>query len=187
MRVSLPKLKALKWIDEIDEILKADRVKTKILETLMGKLNHAAFVILFSRYFLNRPRHSQNLAEKYGPQKLSEGTCKDLELFKEFLAIMSTSSLPISNITFSLPDYVCWSDASSYRLGGFNHEGLARQWEISQDAIGTISTNLQEFIALVVTITLSLKDKEKDSKILAFTNKSSALGWLHKASFHLAL
>ena len=33
---------------------------------------------------------------------------------------------------------------------------------------------------------LSLKDKPKDSKILAFTDNSSALGWLHKASFHPA-
>ena len=33
---------------------------------------------------------------------------------------------------------------------------------------------------------LSLKDKPKDSKILAFTDNSSALGWLHKDSFHPA-
>ena len=33
---------------------------------------------------------------------------------------------------------------------------------------------------------LSFKDKQKDSKILAFTDNSSPLGRLHKASFHPA-
>ena len=51
MRVSLPKLKALKWIDEIDQIISSNKVKAKTLEKLLGKLNHAAFVIPFSRYF----------------------------------------------------------------------------------------------------------------------------------------
>ena len=186
MRVSLPKLKALKWINEIDQVLETDKVNAKTLEKLLGKLNHAAFVIPFSRYFLNRTRYSQGLAEKYGPQKLSKGTREDLILFKDFLAIMSTHGSSISNITFTLPDYVCWSDASSYGLGGFNHEGLAWRWEIPQDLIGSVSINLLEFIASVVTIFISLKNKEKDSKILAFTDNSSALGWLHKASFHPA-
>ena len=99
---------------------------------------------------------------------------------------MSTSGSSISNITYSLPDYICWSDASSYGLGGFNHEGLAWQWEVPKDLVGRISINLLEFIASVVTIMISLNEKEKDSKILAFADNSSALGWLYKASFHPA-
>ena len=186
MRVLLPKLKAMKWIDEIDQVINSNKVKAKTLERLIGKLNHAAFVIPFSRYFLNRIRHSQKLSEKYGPQNLSKSTVDDLELFKEFLAIMSTSGTSIPNITYSLPDFVCWSDASSYGIGGFNHEGLAWQWRIPQHLVGKASINLLEFVASVVTIMISLKDKEKDSKILAFTDNSSALGWLFKASFHPA-
>ena len=73
MRVLLPELKALKWINEIDQILNTDRVKAKVLERLLRKLNQAAFVIPLSRYFLNRTRYSQKLAEKFGPQKLSKG------------------------------------------------------------------------------------------------------------------
>ena len=186
LRIFLPKMKALKWINEIDEILSLKVVKAKKLEKLIGKLNHAAFIIPLSRYFLNRLRHSQNLSEKFGPQSLSLGTKEDMEFFKEILSIMSTKGVSIPNVTHALPDYICWSDASSYGLGGFNHEGVAWQWKIPKHWKDKLSINLLEFIAAVITIMLSLKNKEKDQKILAFTDNSSALGWLHKASFHPA-
>lgn len=186
MRVFLPKLKTLRWINEIDSILSSERVKSKQLESVIGKLNHAAFIIPLSRYFLNRIRHTDKLAKKYGPQKLSNGTRNDLELFKDFLSIMSDKGTAIENVTHSIPDIFCWSDACEYGLGGFDNEGNAWQWEIPLHLQGKISINLLEFISSVVTIQLSLKDKNKNKKVFALTDNSSALGWLHKASFHPA-
>ena len=122
MKVFLPSLKDLNWINEIDDTLSLDKVNFQSLEKLIGKLNHAAFKIPFSRFFLNRLRRAMQLAKKHGPQRLPSSTKEDLELFKNFLSRMSTNCAPFANITHSLPDLFCWSDACSYWMGGFNNE-----------------------------------------------------------------
>ena len=78
LRIYLPKIKLLKWINEIDEMMKLERVRAKSIEKLQGKLNHVAFIIPLSWYFLNRLRYSQTLAEKFRPQKISPSTKDDL-------------------------------------------------------------------------------------------------------------
>ena len=186
MRVYLPQLKTLRWINELDELLSLERVRQKQLESMLGKLNHAAFIIPLSRYFLNRLRHTETLSKKFGPQKLSQGTREDISLFKDLLSIMSLEGSSIQNITHSLPDIFCWSDACEFGLGGFNSNGLAWQWEIPKKLQGRASINLLEFIASVITIILSLENQSKNKKVFALTDNSSALGWLFKASFHPA-
>ncbi len=59
-------------------------------------------------------------------------------------------------------------------------------WKIPLHLRGKVSINLLEFISIVVTIQLSLKNKGKNEKVITFTDNFSALGWLHKASFHPA-
>lgn len=186
MRIYLPNLKSLRWINELDSLLSSEKVKQKQLESMLGKLNHAAFIIPLSRYFLNRLRHTEMLSKKFGPQKLSQGTREDISLFKDFLSIMSTEGSSIQNITHSLPDIFCWSDACEYGLGGFNSLGEAWQWKIPERLRGRASINLLEFVASVITILFSVRNVNKNKKIFALTDNSSALGWLFKASFHPA-
>ena len=143
MRVSLPNIKAMKWIGEINETLYLKAVNFKKLEKLIGKLNHAAFIIPFSQYFLNRIRYQMTLAKKFGPQKLSDSTKEDLNLFKEFLSLMSTNGVSITNITFSLPDFFCWPDTCSYSMGGYSSAVQAWQWKLPQTYV-TNTTSLQE-------------------------------------------
>ena len=69
-------------------------------------------------------------------------------------------------------------------MGGYNSEGLAWRYELPPALIGKFSINLLEFIASVITIYLTIKDSDHPKKILAFTDSSSALGWLYKANFH---
>ena len=184
MRISLPKLKAFRWISEIDNLLTSKKSKHKDLESILGKLNHAAFLIPLSRYFLNRIRHTESLAKKFGPQKLPSGTINDLELFKDLLSMMSSKGNSIQNVTHSLPDIFCWSDACEYGIGGYNSKGKAWQWKIPSHLMGKFSINLLEFLAAVVTITISLEDAKQNTRIFALTDNSSALGWMFKASFH---
>lgn len=61
--------------------------------------------------------------------------------------------------------------------------GLKWRWEIPENMQGKLSMNLLEFIALAITIELTLRSTNKGQKILAFTDSTSALGWLYKASF----
>ena len=78
----------------------------------------------------------------------------------------------------------CWLDACEYGIGGYNNKGQAWQWKIPTHLRGKFSINLLEFLAAVVTIIVSLENAEKNTKIFALTDNSSALGWLFKASFH---
>ena len=61
--------------------------------------------------------------------------------------------------------------------------GLAWRYMLPPDLIGAFSINLLEFIASAITIHLSLAASSSPQKILAYTDSSSALGWLYKASF----
>ena len=45
------------------------------------------------------------------------------------------------------------------------------------------SINLLEFIVASITISLIMRNTKASTKILAYTNSSSAPGWLYKASF----
>ena len=147
-------------------------------------------------YILFRPVHENEPVTRtdiIGTEKLKAEGNLNLEKVKaknsdkEFLALMSINGASIPNITYALSDCICWSDASSFGLlGGFNYEGLAWQLEIHEDLRFRVSINSLEFITSVVTIMLTLENKEKDIKILLFTDNSSALGWLYKASFHPA-
>ena len=57
MRVYLHEEKQTAWKNDIKEILASTKIKTDTLESLIGKLNHAAHVILPAQYFLNWLRH----------------------------------------------------------------------------------------------------------------------------------
>ena len=54
LRVSLPKEKQIAWTNDIKEALAYTKINTDTLESLIGKLNHAAHVIPPAQYFLNR-------------------------------------------------------------------------------------------------------------------------------------
>ena len=55
--LSLPLDKFLAWTDDIRSTLKKSRTSFEDLESLIGRLNHAAFVIPLSRHFINiRPQ-----------------------------------------------------------------------------------------------------------------------------------
>ena len=101
LRVSLPEEKHIAWTNDIKEALASTKIKTDTLESLIGKLNHAAHVILPARYFLNRLRHLLTRVEKWGPQRLQLWHRQDLQLWIKFLKHVTTKGVPINNIVFS--------------------------------------------------------------------------------------
>ena len=50
---------------------------------------------------------------------------------------------------------------------------------------GKLTSNLLELLALSINIYMTILQLVQGSNILAFTNSSSALGWMHKSSFDL--
>ena len=57
MRLFLTEEKKTAWTNDIKEALASTKIKIDTLESLIGKLNHAAHVIPPARYFLNWLRH----------------------------------------------------------------------------------------------------------------------------------
>ena len=68
-------------------------------------------------------------------------------------------------------------------MGGYNTDGVAWRYAIPPELQNKVSINLLEFLAAAITIQLTLKNSNIPQIILAFTDNSSALGWLYKASF----
>ena len=54
--ILLPFDKYLAWVQDLSDIMKTGKVTLKQLEFLIGRLNHAAYVVPLSRHFLTRLR-----------------------------------------------------------------------------------------------------------------------------------
>ena len=182
-RIYLPKDKAIQWRSDIKRILQHGAVNTKTLESTIGRLNHAAHVIPQARYFLNRLRDLLHRTAHKGPQHPNRACRNDLHLWLTILESVSTKGIDINNITFTSPTITTYSDACEHGLGGYNTEGMAWRYNLPQAMIGILSINLLEFLAAAITISLTLSQANNPHKVLAFTDSSSALGWLYSASF----
>ena len=69
-------------------------------------------------------------------------------------------------------------------MRGLNSNGLAWRYDLPDELIGVFFINLLEFIAAAITIYLTIKTEDGPQKLLSFTDSSSALGWIYKASFN---
>ena len=184
-RVFLPDDKAKAWTEEIMGILSHTKVQEKELESIIGKLNHLAYLSPCGRYFLNRLRHLLTLCKKYGAQRLAIWHRDDLKLHLEFIQAANTRGTSINNIIYVKHNVTVISDACPFGIGGFNDLGLAWRWKIPTELVGVFTLNLLEFLASAISIHLTLlQNPDKQLHILAFTDSSSALGWLYKSSFN---
>ena len=105
------------------------------------------------------------------------------QLWMEFLQHVTTKGVPINNIVFVKPSVKLWSDACEYGIGGYSNNGLAWLWIIPSEWHGKVTLNLLGFLSSAVTIYMTILQMGQESYILAFTDSSSALVWMHKASF----
>ena len=183
-RIYLPQTKSSDWRREINRIIRLRQVRTKELESLIGRLNHAAHIIPHSRYFLNRIRQVLSRCKQFGPQSLPNSVLKDLALWDRLLDAMSSKGADINNITFTRPTDTIFSDACEIGMGGFSRDGLAWRFLLPDDLIGKFTINLLEFVAVYITIYMVLRNVGRNRRVLAFSDSSSALGWLYRASFH---
>ena len=101
----------------------------------------------------------------------------------KLLQHVTTKGVPINNIVFVKPSVTLWSEACEYGKGVYSENGLAWTCKIPDAWHGKITLNLLEFLASEVTIYMTILQLGQGSHILEFTDSSSALGWMHKASF----
>ena len=189
LAISLPVDKYEAWRSDIRTVREAGRCSRAALETLVGRLNHAAYVLPNARHFLSRIRDGLGHASGGGPNrrslKLSAEALEDLSLWEEFLAD-AHSGVSMNLLVTRTPDQVCWSDACPYGLGGYSLSG--RAWRIRIPLASPIYghkgiNNLLEFLGMAINVWLSCSDgRSSESCILAIGDNTSALGWLHNTS-----
>jgi hypothetical protein len=188
LRLALPLDKFLAWREDIEKVLMAGTCPFADLEQLVGRLNHASYVLPTARHFLSRLR--SRIEPKYRKAKrvlkLSEDELSDLSLWIDILST-ARSGISLNLLVTRQPDRICWSDACPFGIGGYGLDGHAWRIVVPEGSIlrGHRSVNnLLEFLGMAVNIWLECtrQGKQQHACILAVGDNTSALGWLHRTS-----
>jgi hypothetical protein len=183
--VKLTKEKHHSWTKEIHDIISAKGLTSKkILESIIGRLNHTASVIPITRHFLSRLYFANSTASKFKPVHLNKMTIQDLKLWTHILEI-ARSGISMNLLTYRQPDVVYWSDACEYGIGGYSSRGRAWRWKIPSQLQHRAHINLLEFIAELTCIWIDIAEGSlnKEDCVLCFGDSMTAMGWLHRSNF----
>lgn len=137
-RVHLPMHKLKDWLIDIDSAIKHASLKITVLESIIGRLNHASYVLPFGKFFLNRLRSRLKKAgsRKYRKVKLETPEIDDLKLWRKLLFNATIKGIDINHITFTVPTITCYSDACKIGLGGYIIGGVGWRYQLPKDLIG---------------------------------------------------
>ena len=183
--VSLPDDKYAEWSQQINSILKSGKVAPKKLESLIGRLNHAAFVIPLCRHFLNRLRNLLSRLKHHKLIHLTKETLADLCLWLNFLK-QANNGISINLIIERRPDCIFVTDACEHGIGGFSvRTGNAFRFDIPKHLLFRVSNNVPEYLAEIVAVWLGILDGEvrENSCVCSGTDNTSAVGWTYKSNF----
>ena len=187
-RVFLPSNKLKDWLIDLDAAIEKKRIKTNVFKSIVGRLNHAGYVVPFGKYFLNRLRRRLTKVRQrnYKTTIFEQKEIDDIILWKKLLFHACINGIDLNHINFTEPSITCYSDACEYGMGGYIVGGPAWRFSITDKLLGYFSINLLEFLAAVLTIESAIKwknDKNYPHRILSFTDNSSTLNWLFRANF----
>ncbi|KAI2510458.1 hypothetical protein MHU86_3878 [Fragilaria crotonensis] len=197
-KVSLPGDKRRAWVTELRRLrsLPGRRAHAKELETTIGRLNHAAYVVPNSRPFLGRLYRASERAQVCGSVRLSESQVDDLELWEVFLDA-AAKGISINRLVFRWPTRIVRVDACPQGMGGYGlQSGIAWRLPLPPDWIGRGSLNCLEFLAALVGVWVEHQvggPWAEDDVLLCQGDSSSATGWIARSSFgdecplHLAI
>ena len=192
--LSLPRDKFLVWSQDIQLVIKNKHAPFQELDTLVGRLNHAATALPLARYFLNRVRTAALRKESSETRQKSNRKIKwldksvlaDLQLFSEYFLPKIHEGISLNNLTFRRPTHIFWSDACPEGMGGFSQQsGKAWRFLIPEEYILAVKkqNNLLEFVASVISIWIDILDgAPPQSCFLSFADNTSAVSWLHKSN-----
>jgi hypothetical protein len=85
--IQLPEDKFVAWIAEVEALIRSQHCPHHVLETLVGRLNHAAVIIPMAQHFLGRLRNRIDPnAFKQKSLQLAKAEIEDLKLWRQLLA-----------------------------------------------------------------------------------------------------
>ena len=198
MTVSLPSDKHRAWTEEIQALRTrpSRRATAKELESTVGRLSHAAYVIPNSRHFLGRLYRAGERAKVHGSVTLTQAQRDDLGLWKVFLD-SALRGVSINRLVARWPNRIVRVDACPQGMGGYGLlSGVAWRIHLEPDLTGRGSLNSLEFLAALIGLWVENElggAFGPDDVLLCQGDSSSATGWLSKSSFgdecplHLAI
>ncbi|NER26087.1 MAG: hypothetical protein F6J96_36445, partial [Symploca sp. SIO1C2] len=184
--LSLPEDKYKAWTSDLKETIRLGGDSVKGLESLIGRLNHASYLIPLSRHFLNELRRRADPSKRRSKEKirLSRSEIEDLKLWVEFLQV-ARSGISLNLLTVRNPSALAWSDSCPYGLGGYTLRGRAWRLLIPEDSpiYGLDPTNnILEFLGMAVSILLMIEETRGEAQpcLMALGDNTSAIGSIFK-------
>ena len=184
--ISLPTNKFIAWSKDIRQIIKSKQSTFKELETLVGRCNHAAYVIPTARHFLSRIRALKTSSRFRRITSIPKHVITDLQLWLDFLK-SAHNGISMNLLTYRLPTHVFRSDACEHGLGGYSASGKAWRLQFPKHLLSRAHINLLEFIASIICIWIDVLDDNipPDSCLLSMGDNTSAVGWMKKSNFKM--
>jgi hypothetical protein len=187
--IILPKDKFQAWSADLQVIVANHKGTYGELESMLGRLNHVAYIIPLARHFLGKLRlRLHQRRHKNQEMTLNAEEVADLDLWIKFLEKASTG-ISMNRVTIRKPSKICWSDSCPFGIGGFLLSGRAWRVRIPESSpIYGVDTanNVLEFLGMMVTIWLTIFECDElgseQECILALGDNTSAIGWLYKSS-----
>jgi hypothetical protein len=190
--VALPYDKHLAWREDLVAMIRAAKVSKKELESMIGRLNHASFLIPLSRHFLNELRKKCDPTQQVGHTsrqtvRLNKHEIADLELWLEFLDV-ARRGISINILTVRTPTRIAWSDSCPFGLGGYSQQGRAWRIRVPCDCPfygDDTANNVLEFLGMAISIMLLLREAAEDEEehpcILVLGDNTSAVSWIFRS------
>jgi hypothetical protein len=186
LRIKLHPEKFLHWSSQIKDLVSSGgQTSKKVLEVIIGRLNHAASILPMSRHFLSRITFIAAKACYYKKIFLKQQLLEDLQLWLKILEKLK-EGISMNLLTFRPPDIYIWTDACEFGIGGYSSpRGRAWSWPIPIELQHRAHINLLEFIAATTGIWIEIMEGgvEPQDCILAFGDNTSAMGWLNKSKY----
>ncbi len=131
-------------------MMKTWRTTKKLLELMIGRMEHVGFVIPWVRHFLSRLRSLLAQAQNKRTISIDEKCMRDLELIQGILN-KAKHGIDMNSLAFWSPNHFYYSDSCPANLGGYSNQGHARHFKVPDNLQFRASNNLLEFLAAIIT------------------------------------
>jgi hypothetical protein len=183
--MSLPKHKHIAWSRQIQAAIKARATSFKELDTIIGRLNHAACIIPMARHFLSRIRACLRSKNKWCRSiPLTEDAILDLALWLKLLSA-AEAGLSMNLLSFRAPNIIYRTDACEFGMGGFSSRGRAWRFQLPPHLRSRAHIGLLEFIAQIVSVKIDVCERHMapEDCVLMLGDSSNGMGWVRKSNF----
>ena len=188
-QVHQPYDKYTTWRSDMVEVIAKGAASQEATESMIGRLNHASYVIPLSCHFLNELRRKCLSTPRNQRQtiRFTKEELADLSLWLLFLDI-SHQGMSINLLVLRTPTCIAWSDSCPFGIGGYTLHGNAWRVQVPQDCpfYGDDSiNNVLEFLGMAISVLLLIdeahEDEEKFPCLLVLGDNTSAISWLFKS------